>query len=157
MPLTYPATLTSTPSFRGERNNNPLNLRLNKPPVPWVGAVPAALQTDTDFIQFITPQHGIRAAALDMRTIALRISHSYSVKLSALIPIWAPAIENNTLAYIKGVCGRCSADPDLPWPVNSRSGMMILIPAFIVQENGRCIYPNSLIEEALRMLPDWQL
>lgn len=85
----------STP--RGIRNNNPLNLRRSDN--AWLGKVEHP--TDPAFEQFLTMEHGIRAALVNMRTIIRRAKGHCT--LAHLIETWAPSTENNTAAYIDRV------------------------------------------------------
>ena len=87
---------------RGERNNNPLNIR-KVPGVRWRGELPS-IQGGAgggSFVRFESMEWGIRAAFVLLRT--------YSVKYRAncvadIIKKWAPPSENNTDRYIKNVC-----------------------------------------------------
>ena len=82
---------------RGIRNNNPLNIRINKQNL-WRGRV--IPNTDGVFEQFISMRYGIRAAAI------LLSEYYYGRKLNTITKIirrWAPPIENDTDAYIRNV------------------------------------------------------
>ncbi|MBO4905770.1 MAG: hypothetical protein J5486_01890 [Bacteroidaceae bacterium] len=83
---------------RGIRNNNPLNIRRNSVN-NWRGL--CLEQTDRQFCQFDSLTMGYRAAAVIMRNYDIL----YSINtVSSIISRWAPASENNTLAYIRRVC-----------------------------------------------------
>lgn len=130
---------------RGERNNNPGNVRHGKD--VWTGG--AVTQTDPDFITFTDPKYGIRAIA--------RILHNYRrqglITLAQAIARWAPGIENDTSAYINDVCHRCGLGPnDI---VDFDSIMLELVKAIIWHENGHCIYSDAQINEGVALsLPD---
>lgn len=85
---------------RGQRNNNPLNIRHSKD--KWQGA--AMTQTDTDFVQFETMAYGYRAAWRVLESYWKyfhRIKQYYNVK--NIITRWAPPTENDTQTYIRTV------------------------------------------------------
>ena len=85
---------------RGQRNNNPLNIRHSKD--KWQGA--AATQTDKAFVQFETLAYGYRAAwkILDSYSLNFRRKRqTYNVR--NIIARWAPPAENDTEAYIRTV------------------------------------------------------
>ena len=85
---------------RGQRNNNPLNIRHSKD--KWQGT--ATTQTDTDFVQFETMAYGYRAAWRVLESYWKhfhRIKQYYNVK--NIITRWAPPTENDTQTYIRTV------------------------------------------------------
>ena len=83
---------------RGIRNNNPLNIRHGR--TNWIGA--ALVQTDREFVQFISMYYGWRAA--------LRVVRTYQKKYriftpEAIIRRWAPAADGNDPdSYTRRVC-----------------------------------------------------
>ena len=85
---------------RGQRNNNPLNIRHSKD--KWQGA--AMTQTDTDFVQFETMAYGYRAA---WRVLESYWKHFHCTKqyynVKNIITRWAPPTENDTQTYIRTV------------------------------------------------------
>ena len=84
---------------RGERNNNPLNIRrvVGK---HWKGEIVVPIE-DKDFCQFTTLEHGIRAAYQILDTYRRKY---HAVCIEDIISRWAPPSENNTEAYIRSVC-----------------------------------------------------
>lgn len=80
---------------RGERNNNPLNIRHGSS--KWQGA--AQVQSDKEFVQFVDLEHGFRAAFKILKTYSAR----KIVSISSIISTWAPSSENDTVAYIRTV------------------------------------------------------
>src|SRR5574337_804815 len=83
-----------TPS-RGIRNNNPGNIR--KSSEPWRGLAAAKDQKDPAFFTFETPEWGIRAMAVILRTYQTK----YGLRtIRAIIGRWAPSAENDTDAYV---------------------------------------------------------
>ena len=83
---------------RGQRNNNPLNIR-RVVGTCWKGSI--APQTDPDFVQFITAEWGIRAAFCIIETYRKKYQ---AVCVEDIISRWAPPSENNTREYIRAVC-----------------------------------------------------
>ena len=127
---------------RGERNNNPLNIR-HVPGVIWLGQ--AAEQTDDAFVQFTDPIYGIRAGA--------RILHAYENQgidtVGEAIDRWAPPNENNSAAYVTDVCQQCSVEPDAVMSLDSI--LPALIKAMIVHENGRNSYTDLQITQGIAL------
>lgn len=82
---------------RGERNNNPLNIRYN-PANAWHGQKG---QDDKGFVIFNTLQDGINAAAKVLKTYVTR--HKCN-NVELIVSRWAPACENDVEAYIETVC-----------------------------------------------------
>ena len=136
---------------RGVRNCNPGNLRHNQA-VTWVGQ--EATQTDLEFVQFVTPEYGIRAMA--------RILHNYKREglntIQAAINRWAPSTENDTQAYITAVCRGCNIEPYtmvgdklVETVVDFDSIMPTLIKAIIFHENGIQPYSDSTINKGIAL------
>lgn len=126
---------------RGLRNNNPGNIRHGQ---PWQGL--AAAQNDAAFATFLSPEYGIRAMAVTLKTYA----NSYGINTVArIIARWAPASENNTLAYIASVAGSMGVDQDAPlsYPVDLPG----LIAAIIKHENGLNPYTAQTIADGVRL------
>ncbi|MFY0481666.1 hypothetical protein ACI6PS_03600 [Flavobacterium sp. PLA-1-15] len=82
---------------RGIRNNNPGNLV--KTSETWLGKVPHSQNTDSRFEQFIELRYGIRAKMRDLITDITKGKNT----IEKLIHEFAPAFENNTVAYIETV------------------------------------------------------
>lgn len=138
------AGLTAEPKTRGEVNNNPGNIDYN-PKNAWLGMVPYSVSRAQDerFCVFVSPLMGLRAMAILIRHLA-----SPCGTYAAIISAWAPADENNTAAYIKNVMEFChTTSPQID--VGNREALGTLMGAIIKQENGRCIYPASLIQTAI--------
>lgn len=126
---------------RGIRNNNPGNIRLGS---QWAGQVPASEQTDAAFVQFISPEYGIRAMN--------RILNSYAsrglVTIRSILNTWAPPTENNTAAYRANVSSALGVGQDAPL---SNAQRPALIAAIIQHENGTQPYDASLIARGISM------
>ncbi len=125
---------------RGIRNNNPLNLRITSD--RWLGRVKPENQTDREYLQFVSPVYGLRAAMRVLRTY--RKTRNIST-VAGLITRWAPHIENPTNAYIDFVKGKTGITD---WEY--QKGMVVsLIKAMGEFENGRPLpYQDSDYYEA---------
>lgn len=129
MPLNKPT--------RGERNNNPGNLRHG---TVWVGL--ADQQTDRDFCTFIDPEHGIRAIC----KVLLTYKAKGLTSISAVISRWAPPNENDTNAYISAVLanvGHTIVD------ASKYEDAYPLVEGIIKHENGRNVYPKDVADKGL--------
>ena len=86
---------------RGQRNNNPLNIRHGKS--RWEGRT--RVQTDAEFVTFKSMAYGYRAAWKLMETYRLRLMQAgMSYTLENIIHRWAPPEDNNdTQAYLRTV------------------------------------------------------
>ena len=86
---------------RGQRNNNPLNIRRSKS--RWVGR--REFVTDKEFEEFTTMAFGYRAAWKLMDTYRLRLrQEGKSYTLENIIHRWAPPEDgNDTTAYLRTV------------------------------------------------------
>lgn len=127
---------------RGERNNNPGNIRISAS--KWQGKIAGA---DAAFETFDTPTNGIRALA----KILLNYQVKYGLKtVSAIIGRWAPSAENNTGAYVGDVCQSCELRSDEQISLRDAAILTGMTKAIIKHENGRCIYPDELISESVK-------
>ena len=117
---------------RGIRNNNPLNIRRSKD--KWKGM--RALQSDAQFVQFESLEWGWRAA---FYLLTRTYYHKYRLfTIRAIVQKWAPAIENNTKAYIANVSQLTGIDLDEPIgiPSDQPARWMMVGVAMAIQENG---------------------
>lgn len=78
---------------RGERNNNPLNIRRTAD--KWLGM--SQRQNDSDFIVFDSLEYGIRAA---LKLIRRYVQHFSCKSIRKIIYRWAPPCENDTESYV---------------------------------------------------------
>lgn len=117
---------------RGLRNNNPGNIRHGD---NWQGM--KEKQTDKAFVQFESPEYGIRAMVKVFRSYRNR----GIVTLERIISTWAPSSENNTEAYIKSVM-KTTGWTRSHVVAEMEGDYLTLIPAIIKHENG--INPYSL-------------
>lgn len=91
---------------RGIRNNNPGNIERGKD--RWLGSS-ADQSSDPRFVVFDTPEAGIRA----LMRVLINYQERHDIKtLRAAINRWAPAVENNSNAYVQHVSRLTGLDPD---------------------------------------------
>ena len=123
---------------RGIRNNNPLNIRVGN---NWKGEV--ANPSDHAFEQFTEMKWGVRAAFIVLRNYIVR--HKCNT-IRKIISRWAPANENNTLAYIATVSQRANIQPDEPISWDNTCQMIALLLAMCYVENGQEISLDDVVE-----------
>ena len=128
--------------MRGIGNNNPGNIRHSGS--QWQGM--AAQQTDAAFVQFDTPEYGIRALS--------KLLDTYSTKynlntVQGIIGRYAPSSENNTTAYASAVARALGVSPDQRIDVQARKAD--LIAAIIKHENGVQPYALAVIQTGVSL------
>lgn len=128
---------------RGIRNNNPGNLKISSN--DWQGKVPKAQNTDGVFEQFISPEYGIRALFIDLRS---KLNRGVNT-IEKILPIYAPTTENNTAAYIASVENISGVPRN---KVLTVADLPKIIPAFIKVENGSQPYTDSQLKTAYSMV-----
>lgn len=125
---------------RGIRNNNPGNIRLGT--ANWQGM--RTDQTDPEFVQFISPEWGIRAIN--------KILDSYQrrgiVTVQDIISSWAPPSENDTQAYIDAVASGMNVDPGAAVTADLRPA---LIAQIVLHENGIQPYDLAQIQNGVAL------
>lgn len=130
-------------STREERLCNPMGI-MRVPGVTWAGQ--AQNQLDDRLVTFTGPGWGMRAGVKTLQTYQTKDG----VKtMRQAIHRWAPPNENDTEAYIDDVCERCSVGEDDE--VNFALIMPTLVKAIVIHENGRCIYDDAAIAQAIAM------
>lgn len=127
---------------RGERNNNPGNL--DRTGTQWEGM--AAAQPDPRFICFADPVMGIRALAKVLLTYQRK--HQLDT-IRGIVSRWAPPAENNTEAYVSHVAEEVGAGPDDEIDLEDLGVLFALTKAIIEHENGRCVYSNEVLLQAV--------
>lgn len=125
---------------RGLRNNNPGNIRHG---AQWQGMSPT--QTDESFVQFVSPEYGIRALARVLETYAGRGLNT----VASIINTYAPPTENDTGAYVNAVAVALSVDPNAPLDVAYE--LPELIAAIIEHENGMQPYGLDTIDRGIAL------
>ncbi len=110
-----------------------------------------AVQSDAQFVQFESLEWGWRAAFYLLTRTYYHKYRLYTIR--AIVQKWAPAIENNTKAYIANVSKLTGIDPDEPIgiPSESPARWMAVGRAMAIQENGT----DSIDDFAL--LTGWDL
>jgi hypothetical protein len=130
---------------RGKKNNNWLNIRISGE--GWQGKIPISENTDGAFEQFKTPELGIRAAAINLKTYWNRGLRT----VQDIIMSWAPPEDkNNTQSYIQNVAARMGVAPTQVLDLNNKEVMFSLISAMTISEIGD-IPDESVIREGIQM------
>lgn len=123
-------------STRGQRNNNPLNIRKGN---NWRGERP--LQTDPAFEEFSSILYGLRAGLIILR----RYIRQYQCNTVALIITrWAPTSENNTAAYIQYVSTRANIDRSAPIRWTDEHTVCKIVQAMALYESRQYIELDTI-------------
>lgn len=125
---------------RGIRNNNPGNIRHGKS--KWAGM--SQTQTDAAFVQFTSPEYGIRALAILLRNY---FKQGFDT-IEKIFPKYAPSSENNTEAYIKQVVKTTGIPRDQKLGVENLPGLIV---AIVKHENGNQPYSMDTINKGVSM------
>lgn len=128
---------------RGIRNNNPGNIRHGQ---KWQGMRDE--QTDDAFLQFVSPEYGIRALAKTLLTYQAK--HGLRT-VAEIIARWAPPAENNTAAYVASVARSVRVEADQPLVLTDRAVMLPLVRAIIAHENGMSPYTAEQMNVGLSL------
>ncbi|AVB31232.1 TPA: structural protein [Proteus mirabilis] len=129
---------------RGERNNNPGNLRHGE---PWQGL--SAQQTDKDFCQFVSTEYGIRAIYVLMRTYEKKYG---LCSIREIINRYAPPKENNTEGYIQRVAKELNVSTEDCVSVSKKEVAIALATAIVGVELGYQPYSQKVFEDAWLLL-----
>ncbi|ENZ1184357.1 TPA: structural protein [Proteus mirabilis] len=129
---------------RGERNNNPGNLRHGE---PWQGL--SAQQTDKDFCQFVSTEFGIRAIYVLMRTYEKKYG---LCSIREIINRYAPPKENNTEGYIQRVAKELNVSTEDCVSVSKKEVAIALATAIVGVELGYQPYSQKVFEDAWLLL-----
>jgi hypothetical protein len=149
------AELMAAPRERGERNNNPLNVRWDGR-TRWKGMDP---DTPSDrffpvhkthgFVRFLDPVTGLRAAARALWNY--QKLHGLDT-IGRIVARWAPPEDDNyTEGYIRLVEGQTGVGRDARVDLRDRDFLARLMAAMIRMECGRNIYPDAMIREAIEL------
>jgi hypothetical protein len=133
----------TAPIPRGVRLNNPGNLKYD-PAVRWQG-----LDSPTDdgtFCRFLSPKWGIRAMARVL--IAYQDKHNIRT-VNEIVQRWAPAVENDTGAYIRHLASEVGVDPTQPINLHDPRWLRPLVIGIIRHENGMQPYTDAQIDAGL--------
>lgn len=114
---------------RGIRNNNPGNLRLGA--TRWQGQ--KAFQFDPDFVEFETPEMGLRA----LMRVLLTYYRKYRLDtVESIINRFAPPHENATDGYIHHVARRLGVKRRAVIDLESPAVLLALAQGIVAHENG---------------------
>jgi hypothetical protein len=137
--------------------NNPMNIRIGQ---PWQGL--ADEEDDTGFCTFKSPEYGIRAGMLIIRSYAKRGINT----VQGIISTWAPPSENDTDSYVAQVAAQLGVKPTdslvnpdrgtlkggaNPVPKvysEDKNTMFCLVKAIIKREIGKQPYPDAVFNSA---------
>lgn len=132
----------TTKQPRGIRNNNPGNIRRNGD--PWQGL--ATEQNDREFFTFKSAIYGIRALA----RLLITYQDKYGLcTIETIITRWAPAVENDTKAYIQSVAHHTGFPPTQTLDMHRFEHLKPVVKAIIQHENGQQPYSDVEITKAL--------
>lgn len=129
---------------RGERNNNPGNIRHGS---KWQGL--SAQQTDKDFCQFVSPEYGIRAIYKLLQTYQKKYELN---TVESIIDRYAPPNENNTAGYINRAAKDIGVSVNEPIDVSSKPVAIALATAIVGVELGYQPYSQKVFEDAWLLL-----
>lgn len=129
---------------RGERNNNPGNIRHGS---KWQGL--SAQQTDKDFCQFVSPEYGIRAIYKLLETYQKKYELN---TVESIIDRYAPPNENNTVGYINRAAKDIGVSVNEPINVSSKPVAIALATAIVGVELGYQPYSQKVFEDAWVLL-----
>jgi hypothetical protein len=133
-------TQMQIPDTRGFRNNNPANLRGDD---EWIGKTGV---DDAGFVQFDTPQAGLRAMAINLNNQQKK----YGIDtVAGLISKYAPSNENDTMGYIQKVSNDLGVKPNQKIQLNNDKVMLGLMKSMITMENGVQPYQESQLIQAV--------
>jgi hypothetical protein len=132
---------------RGERNNNPGNIRISGS--AWRGKIPVAQNTDGAFEQFTDMLYGVRALGKTL----LNYQRVHGLKTVAqIISRWAPGHENPTDSYVTHVANALGVSPSASINLSYPDTLEKLARAIMRFENGRlstALIPDSVIREGI--------
>ncbi|AZH04425.1 structural protein [Proteus mirabilis] len=129
---------------RGERNNNPGNIRHGS---KWQGL--SAQQTDPSFCQFVSPEYGIRAIYKLLQTY----QNKYGLcSIREIINRYAPPKENNTEGYIQRVAKELNVSTEDCVSVSKKEVAIALATAIVGVELGYQPYSQKVFEDAWLLL-----
>lgn len=132
--------MEQTTKTRGERNNNPFNLKKNSA-INWLGQTDS--ETENIFCVFTESSFGLRAGFINLKN---QLKEGFNT-ITKLITRYAPASDaNNTEAYIASVAFYTKKRPN---DLLSTADLPMLGKSIIIHEQGRCIYTDELLNSAL--------
>ena len=129
---------------RGERNNNPGNIRHGS---KWQGL--SSQQTDPSFCQFVSPEYGIRAIYKLLQTYQKKYELN---TVESIIDRYAPPNENNTVGYINRAAKDIGVSVNETINVSSKPVAIALVTAIVGVELGYQPYSQKVFEDAWLLL-----
>ena len=136
---------------RGIRNNNPFNMDFNPAAFerdPWRGECGLEDHSSPRFTTFESPVYGIRAGVKLIRNYK-RLYGLDTVR--GILDRFAPAVENNTDAYINHVAGAIGCGPDDPFDCDDPDVMLKLARAIIRHECGGHEYDEQTLADGVQL------
>lgn len=131
---------------RGVRNRNPGNIDYN-PANQWQGQLKPDPQIEKRFARFDTPENGIRA----LGKVLLTYQRKHGLKtVKAIIGRWAPAVENDTAAYVRAVEANTRTRPGAEVDLSQPGVMSGFVKAIVHHENAGYAYPDAVLAEGVR-------
>lgn len=135
--------MAQTAMTRGQRNHNPLNIRLS-PGTRWLGQ--CTQQYDREFVQFQCDLFGLRAAFRILRTY-IRLHHLDTLRL--IIYRWAPPEDgNNTESYIATVSERSNVPPNQTLSFDDEEQLVAIVAAMAQVESRMANIDMTLLHKA---------
>jgi hypothetical protein len=130
---------------RGERNNNPGNIR--PAGYTWQGQTGIDSGSMGSYVIFSSPEYGIRAIAKDLLSKYARGLRTVRLIISA----YAPPSENPTESYINAVCSSMGVMSTTRLDLTDVYTLTNFVYAIIKHENGRVNYTPAQIAEGVSM------
>lgn len=134
--------MTLTLSPRSVRNNNPGNLEIGQ---PWEGL--SHILKDDPYCVFVTPVHGFRALAIDLRS---KWKHGLTT-IEAIVTRRSPPSENPTEAVIKTISDMMGVARDASLDLNGAEQLAALCRAIAVQEAGSWLFSTNDLNMGVQM------
>ena len=135
-----------TTETRGVRNKNPGNIDYS-PANEWQGQLKPDQAIEKRFARFDAPENGIRA----LGKLLLTYQGKHGLKtVKAIISRWAPAVENDTAAYVRAVEANTGTRPDAEIDLGQPAVMTGFVKAIIRHENAGYAYPDAVLAEGVR-------
>lgn len=142
----------------GVRLNNPGNLEWGS---PWEGLVPreqsryfaTGSSQQKRFCEFKDAASGIRAIARTLITYADKRKADDGSAIDTVFEVldrWAPAHENDTVAYSRAVAKKVGVDPHTEIDIKDYTTLRALVVGIIAHENAGYAYPAAVVDEGLR-------
>ena len=140
---------------RGVRNNNPGNIDFN-PRNAWQGQLGVEVGVDSPrFARFDQAENGIRALGKLLLNYRGKDGLPGVGRPGIDTPLefinrWAPASENNTLAYARAIAKRLGGGVRDSIDISKRAVLREAVLGIIIHENGGNPYKAEVIDEGVR-------